>query len=99
PGVGIEGRQLGEDLGERARLAPQDLVLEVLEPARIRLRDVRQPLPQGPEGMQEVAHGQRACFATSASCSNAAGSRTARSARTLRLISTPALRGPFIRRL
>src|SRR5207244_1455831 len=88
-----------EDSGERAGFAPEDLGLEILEPALVRLRDLLQTLPQLGEGCQEVAHGQRACFATSANCWNAAGSRTARSASTLRLISTPARRSPFIRRL
>src|SRR6266576_5194313 len=82
-----------EDLGEGAGLPAQQLVLQLLEPARIRLRNFLETLPQLVE-----AH-YRAFFATSASCSNAWGSRTARSARILRLISTPALRRPFIKRL
>src|SRR5205823_5802529 len=98
-GGGLEPRQRGEDLGERAGLAPEDLGLEILEPAFVRLRDLLQTLPQLAEGCQEVAHGQSACLATSVICSNATGSRTARSARTFRLISTPARRRPFIRRL
>src|SRR5439155_24248290 len=98
-GGGLEPRQRREDLRERAGLAPEDLGLEILEPAFVRLRDLLQTLPQLGEGCQEVAHGQSACFATSASCWNAAGSRTARSASTLRLTSTPARRSPFMRRL
>src|SRR5213596_3556470 len=98
-GGGLELGQRREDLGERAGLAPEDLGLEIREPALVRLRDLLQTLPQLGEGCQEVAHGQRACFATSANCWNAAGSRTARSASTLRLISTPARRSPFMRRL
>src|SRR5438876_113725 len=96
---GIEPGHAGEDRGEGAGLAPQDLGLEIGEPALVRLRNLLQTLPQLGDGCQEVAHRQRACFATSASCSNATGSRTARSASTLRLISTPAFLRPFIRRL
>src|SRR5439155_18751105 len=92
-------RQRSEKLGERAGFAPEDFGLQVLEPALVRLRNLPQTLPQLGEGCQEVAHGQSARFATSASCPNAAGSRTARSARTLRLTSTPARRRPFIMRL
>src|SRR2546427_2355769 len=88
-----------ENLGERAGFASEDLGLQVREPALVPLRNFLQTLPQLGEGCQEVAHGQSACLATSASCSNATGSRTARSARTLRLISTPALRSPFMSRL
>src|SRR5207248_3718661 len=98
-GSGLEPRQRGEDFRECAGLAPEDLGLEILEPALVRLRDLLQTLPQLGEGCQEVAHVQSACFATSASCWNAAGSRTARSASTLRLISTPARRSPFMSRL
>src|SRR5881275_921920 len=95
----LELGQAPENLGERAGLASQDLGLEIRKPALVRLRNFLQTLPQLGEGCQEVAHDQSACLATSASCSNATGSRTARSARTLRLISTPALRSPFMRRL
>src|SRR5207245_6602012 len=96
---GIEPGHAGEDRGEGAGFAPQDLGLEIGEAALVRLRNLLQTLPQLGDGCQEVAHSQRACFATSASCSNATGSRTARSASTLRLISTPAFLRPFIRRL
>ena len=95
----LEARHGGEDMGERAGLAAQDLGLELLEPACIRLRNLGETLPQRVQGCQEVAHGQSAFLATSANCPNAVGSWTARSARTLRLISTPALRSPFMRRL
>src|SRR2546422_7694084 len=95
----VELGQAPENLGERAGFASQDLGLEIGKPALVRLRNLLQTLPQLGEGCQEVAHDQSACLATSASCSNATGSRTARSARTLRLISTPALRSPFMRRL
>ena len=88
-----------EDLGERTALASQNFRLEVLEPAVVRLRDFLETLPQRVDGCEEVAHAQSACLATSASCWNAAGSRTARSANTFRLISTPARRRPFIMRL
>src|SRR2546426_965463 len=98
--VGALGLSLGTHVsGECAGLASQDLGLEIGQPALVRLRNFLQTLPQLGEGCQEVAHGQSACLATSASCSNATGSRTARSASTLRLISTPALRSPFMRRL
>src|SRR5207249_6597090 len=95
----LKARHGGEDMGERAGLAAQDLGLELPEPAFIRLRNHGETLPQRVQGCQEVAHGQSAFLATSASCPNAVGSWTARSARTLRLISTPALRSPFMRRL
>jgi len=95
----VELGQAPEDLGERASFTSQDLRLEIGQPALVRLRNFLQTLPQLGEGCQEVAHDQSACLATSAICSNATGSRTARSARTLRLISTPALRSPFMRRL
>src|SRR3989454_405325 len=87
----VELGQAPENLGERAGLASQDLGLEIRKPALVRLRNFLQTLPQLGEGCQEVAHDQSACLATSASCSNATGSRTARSARTLRLISTPGM--------
>src|SRR4029077_13477018 len=85
--------------GEGAGLASQDLRLEILEAAFIRLRNCAETLPQRVDGCQEVAHDQSAFFATSASCRNASASRTARSARTLRLISTPARLSPLMRRL
>src|SRR4029077_17843322 len=88
-----------ENPGEGAGLAAEDLRLEIGEPELVRLRNFLQTLPQLGKGCQEVAHAQSACLATSASCWNAAGSRTARSASTLRLISTPARRSPFMRRL
>src|SRR3989475_5092473 len=84
---GIEPGHAGEDRGEGAGLAPQDLGLEIGEAALVRLRNLLQTLPQLGGGCQEVAHRQRACFAPSASCSNATWSRTARSASTLRLRS------------
>src|SRR5690349_15097004 len=99
PRLGVERGQRPDDVGQRAVLASQGLGTQILEPALIRLWDLAKTLPQAVEACEEVAHAQRAFFATSASCSNAPGSRTARSARTLRLISTPALRRPFINRL
>src|SRR5881396_1204057 len=98
-GSRVELWQAPENVGKGAGLASQDLGLEIRKPALVRLRNLLQTLPQLGEGCQEVAHDQSACLATSARCSNAAGSRTARSASTLRLISTPALRSPFMRRL
>ena len=96
---GVEFGERAEDLGEGTGLAAQDLRLEILEPAFIGLRNFAETLPQRVDGCQEVAHDQSAFFATSASCRNASASRTARSARTLRLISTPARFSPFMRRL
>src|SRR6266566_1086479 len=97
--LGIEPGKGLQNLGESAGFATQKLDLELLEPAPVGLRNLLQTLPQRLEGCKEVAQGQRAFLATSARCSNAAGSRTARSARIFRLISTPALRRPFISRL
>src|SRR6185503_3177771 len=99
PVGGVELGERGEDLGEGAGFASQDLGLEILEPAFISLRNGAETLPQRLDGCQEVAHDQSAFFATSASCRNASASRTARSARTLRLISTPARFRPLMRRL
>ena len=95
----LEPGKRTEDFGEGAGLASQDLRLEILENAFVSLRNCAETLPQRVDGCQEVAHTQRAFFATSASCRNASASRTARSARTLRLIATPARLSPLIRRL
>lgn len=100
-GLAVLGLELGEraeNAGEGARFAAEDLGLQILQRACVRLLDVAETLPQRVDGCQEVL-GQSAFFATSARCPNACGSRTARSARIFRLTSTPARRKPFIRRL
>ena len=54
--VGIQTREGFEDFGEGAGSASQELGLELLEPAFIRLRNLVQTLPQRIQGCQEVAH-------------------------------------------
>ncbi|OLC73317.1 MAG: hypothetical protein AUH78_13970 [Gemmatimonadetes bacterium 13_1_40CM_4_69_8] len=49
-GLGVELRHLGEDLGQRAGLAPEDLGLQILEPALVRLRNLGETLPQRTQG-------------------------------------------------
>src|SRR5207302_638175 len=67
PGGRVELGQAPEYLGECAGLASEDLGLEILEPALVRLRNLLQTLPQIGEDRQEVARGQSACLATFAS--------------------------------
>src|SRR3989441_787055 len=60
----LEGGERAQDTGERASFPAQDLGLELLEPAFVRLRNLGESLPQRVQGCQEVAHGQSAFLAS-----------------------------------